>query len=298
MVEIAFMRMTPIEVIMALSVPLIWGMGFVFAKGAITHFPPILLMALRFSLTALVLVWFVKIPFGNLRRLFVIAIIAAAIQYSLTFTGLLGLQAGIAALIVQLEVPFLVLLGALLLAEKPGARKWVGIAIAFAGMGLMTYQGDFGGNLSSVMLVVGGAFSWAVGQVMVRKLKNIEGLQVTAWIAVFAAPQLLVMSMIFEEGQMGALKNADIVVWGAVVYLGIIMTALGYFLWYTLIRRHEVGIVAPFLLLLPVFSIIGGMVFLGEEPGLEKLAGGLVILLGVAIITIRLRGAAIKPNPA
>lgn len=281
--------MRPSEVAMALCVPLIWGMGLVFAKAAISHFPPILLMALRFSLTALVLVWFVQVPLGNLRRLFVIAIVAAAIQYSLTFTGLKGLDAGIAALIVQLEVPFLVLLGALLLGEKPGLRKWIGISIAFAGMGLMAYQGNFGASLLSVLLVIGGGFFWALGQVMVRKLNDIQGLQVTAWVAVFATPQLFVMSMVFESGQIEAIRNADSVVWGAVIYLGIVMTAVGYFLWNTLIRRHEVGTVAPFLLLLPVFSIIGGMTFLAEQPGFEKLLGGVVILLGVAVITIRLR---------
>ena len=100
---------------MALTVPLVWGMGLVFAKGAIDHFPPILLMALRFTLTASVLVWFVPIPKKHLISLFGIAIIAAAIQYSLTFTGLKGLDAGITALVVQLEVPFLVILGIIFL---------------------------------------------------------------------------------------------------------------------------------------------------------------------------------------
>ncbi|MFN3146240.1 MAG: DMT family transporter [Paracoccaceae bacterium] len=293
-------RLTPLEILMALSVPLVWGMGLVLAKGAIAHFPPILLMALRFALTAAVLVWFTRIPHGNLARLFGIAIIAAALQYSLTFTGLTGLQAGIAALIVQLEVPFLVLLGALVLGERPGARKWVGIAVAFCGIGLMVWQGDFGADIVSVLMVVGGAFSWAVGQVMVRRLKDIEGLQVTAWIAVFATPQLFAMSFLFESGQVAAIRGADITIWGTVVDLGLVMTAFGYLMWNTLIRRHDVGRVAPFLLLLPVFAVIGGMLFLGEEPRPEKLLGGAVILLGVGIITMRLprRSRAPSHDPA
>ena len=73
---------------MAITVPLIWGAGFVVAKGAINEFPPILLMAFRFLVTSMVLVWFVKPPIGQLRALFLIAIVASAIQYSLTFTGL------------------------------------------------------------------------------------------------------------------------------------------------------------------------------------------------------------------
>jgi O-acetylserine/cysteine efflux transporter len=272
---------------MALMVPLVWGMGFVFAKGAINHFPPILLMAFRFALTAMVLVWFVPVPYGNLKNIFNVAIVAAAIQYSLTFTGLAGLEAGLASLVVQLEVPFLVLLGALVLKENPGLKKWVGIIISFLGVGLMTQQDSLNGSLGSVCLVVAGCFVWACGQVMIRKLKDIGGLQVTAWVAVFATPQLFIMSAIFESGQITAIQNANDMVWLTVIYLGLVMTCLGYYLWNTLIRRHDVGTVAPFLLLLPLFSLIGGMLFLGEEPTADKLLGGVVILLGVAIITIR-----------
>ncbi len=272
---------------MALMVPLVWGMGFVFAKGAINHFPPILLMAFRFALTAMVLVWFVPVPYGNLKNIFNVAIVAAAIQYSLTFTGLAGLEAGLASLVVQLEVPFLVLLGALVLKENPGLQKWAGIIISFLGVVLMTQQDSLNGSLGSVCLVVAGCFVWACGQVMIRKLKDIGGLQVTAWVAVFATPQLFIMSAIFESGQIIAIQNANDMVWLTVIYLGLVMTCLGYYLWNTLIRRHDVGTVAPFLLLLPLFSLIGGMLFLGEEPTADKLLGGVVILLGVAIITIR-----------
>ncbi|NCX07619.1 MAG: EamA family transporter [Rhodobacteraceae bacterium] len=259
-------QFTPKQTIMALFVPLLWGLGFVFAKGAINHFPPILLMAFRFSLTALVLVWFTPLPFGKFFQLFKIAIVAAAIQYSLTFTGVKGLEAGLASIIVQLEVPFLVILGALFLREKPGYKKWIGIAISFVGVA-----------------------TWALGQVMIRKLKDVSGMQVTAWIAVFAAPQLFFMSAIFEDGQVEAIRTATPLVWWTVLYLGLIMTCLGYYFWNTLIRHHDVSKVAPFLLLLPVFSVLGGNVFLGETITIEKFYGGVTILLGIGVITINAR---------
>ncbi|MDG2466546.1 MAG: EamA family transporter [Alphaproteobacteria bacterium] len=291
-------KLKPLEILMALMVPLVWGMGFVFAKGAINHFPPILLMAFRFALTAMVLVWFVPVPYGNLKNIFNVAIVAAAIQYSLTFTGLAGLEAGLASLVVQLEVPFLVLLGALVLKENPGLQKWAGIIISFLGVGLMTQQNALSGSLGSVCLVVAGCFVWACGQVMIRKLKDIGGLQVTAWVAVFATPQLFIMSAIFETGQLTAIQNANHTVWLTVIYLGLVMTCFGYYLWNTLIRRHDVGTVAPFLLLLPLFSLMGGMLFLGEEPTADKLLGGVVILLGVAIITINLRHFINRKSPS
>jgi drug/metabolite transporter (DMT)-like permease len=138
-------------------------------------------------------------------------------------------------------------------------------------------------------LVLSGCFAWALGQVMIRKLKDVSGMQVTAWIAVFAAPQLFFMSAVFEDGQVEAIRTANPLVWWTVLYLGLIMTCLGYYFWNTLIRHHDVSKVAPFLLLLPVFSVLGGNVFLGETITLEKFYGGATILFGIGVITMNAR---------
>jgi drug/metabolite transporter (DMT)-like permease len=274
------------DVGLAVLVALIWGMGFVVAKAGMAHFPPILLMALRFSVTALALVWFLEPLGANAKRLALVSVVGATLQYSLTFTGVKGVGAGLAALVVQLEVPFLVLLGALLLGERPSRWKWVGIAIAFAGAALIAGQGRFGADRMPLLLLVLGALFWAFGQVLVRGVTSMSGLSVTAWTAVLATPQLYLASALFETGQIDALRTAGVEVWGAAIYLGLVMTALGYALWNSLILRHEVGRVAPFLLLLPVFSVIGGIVFLGEEIEPIRLLGGAVVLGGVAVITL------------
>ena len=278
------MALRPLDILMGIAVPLLWGMGVVFAKAAIEHFPPILLMALRFTLTALVLVWFVKPPWHLMRQLIVIALVSAAIQYSLTFSGLRGVDASTAALVIQLEVPFLVLLGAVILGEKPGLRRWFGIAIAFTGVAFIAGEPRLGGALGSIALLAGGAFTWAVGQIMVRRLGQVGGFTLIAWMSVFAAPQLFMFSLVIEGNPLPFLTSADWVVWGTVIYLGIIMTALGYGLWYSLIVRHPVNRVGPFLLLLPVFSVIGGVTLLGENLTLQVATGGLVVIAAVAFI--------------
>ncbi len=280
------MRLKPVDFLMGISVPFVWGMGFVFAKAAIAQIPPIFLMSLRFSVTAVVLVWFVRIPKQHLKAIFGITLISAAVQYSLTFTGLKDLDASIAVLVVQLEVPFLVFIGVLFLKEIAGLQKWLGIAVSFSGVGLIAGAPQLGDAWLPLSLVVGGAFTWAVGQALIRRLENIDGLTLTAWVAVFAAPQLLVMSLVFESGQIAALVSADWRVWAAVIYLGLVMTALGYGLWYTLVRRHPVSTVGPFLLLLPVFSVIGATVFLGESLTWQTALGGAIVIAGVAIIII------------
>jgi O-acetylserine/cysteine efflux transporter len=279
-------RVSLVDMCLGVAVALIWGMGILFAKAAIGQFPPILLMSFRFMVTALALVWFVPIPRGQLGRIFWIAFVSAAVQYSLTFTGLKGLDASITVLVVQLEVPFLVLIGALALKEQPGLRKWIGIATAFAGVALIAGQPQVASAWPSVLMVIGGAFTWAIGQGMVRQLSDINGVTTTAWVAVMAAPQLLVMSLIFESGHVEAIRAAAPIVWIAVAYLGLVMTAIGYGMWYSLVRRNPVSQVAPFLLLLPVFGVAGGYVFLGENLGPWALLGGAIVIAGVAFILI------------
>ncbi len=268
------------------AVALIWGLGVVFAKAAIEHFPPILLMAFRFSLTALVMVWFVKPPWGLMGRIFLAALVSAAIQYSLTFNGLRGVDASTAVLVIQLEVPFLTLLGTVLLGERPGRHKWAGIALAFVGVGFIAGEPRLGGAWTALLLLAGGAFTWSVGQIMIRRLGDVGGFTLIAWVSVFAAPQLFIFSLVFEADHMAVIRAADWVVWGTVAYLGLVMTALGYGLWYGLVGRHPVSRVAPFLLLLPVFSVIGGVTILGESLTVQLAAGGAIVIAGVAVILV------------
>jgi len=291
------MRLRPIDLLMGITVALVWGMGVVFAKAAINHFPPIFLMALRFAVTALTLVWFVRPPAAiYMARLFLIALVAATIQYSFTFTGLKGLDASVAILVIQLEAPFLVLVGAVLLNERPGLRKWAGIVIAFIGVAFIAGEPRLNNAWASICMIIAGTFVWALGQAMVRRLGPIDGTTTIAWIAVYATPQLLVMSLLFETGHIGYLASANWIVWGTVVYLGVVMTAFGYGLWYTLVRRHPISMVAPFLLLLPVFSVAGGVLILGEALTTWTMIGGAIVIAGVAFILIERRKALAIPS--
>ncbi|MEE8505548.1 MAG: DMT family transporter, partial [Kiloniellales bacterium] len=173
-------------------------------------------------------------------------------------------------------------------------RRWFGIAIAFTGVAFIAGEPRLGGALGSIALLVGGAFSWAVGQIMVRRLGQVGGFTLIAWMSVFAAPQLFVFSLVFEDNHLAFIRSAGWVVWGTVIYLGLIMTALGYGLWYSLIVRYPVSRVGPFLLLLPVFSVIGGVTLLGENLTLRVAAGGVIVIVAVAFI---LTGPTPTPAP-
>lgn len=278
------MQLTVKDFGLALSVPIIWGMGFSFAKAGLSEFPPIFLMSLRFTLSALILCWFYPPPVGQLKIIFLLALVSATIQYSFTFTGLKGLDASTTVLLVQLEVPFGALLASFFLKEKLGWIRAFGMVVAFMGVGLIAGTPSIHNQLFSVFLVITGALTWALGQIMIKKMTSITGFQLIAWLAVFAGPQMFITSLLIESGHLESIKNATLIGWGTVIYLGVIMTAVGYGIWYHILKKYDVNQVMPFLLLVPVSSIIGAVFFLGERPTLRTLFGGTIIIIGVAVI--------------
>ena len=273
------------ELLLALLVPLTWALGFTVAKAALDEFPPLLLMSMRFFIAGLILIWFVPIPRHCLKDLFWISLVGSTIQYGLTFTGLSMIDASLGGIIVQLEVPFSVLLAVIFFRERPGLLRIIGMTISFIGIVLIAGRPGLSSHLEGILLTASGALVWAVGQIMYKRISSqINGLTGIAWIGVIAAPQMLIGSMIFETGQVDALMNASWVGWTSVVYLGLIMTVVGYGIWFTVLGRNPVSHVMPVLLMLPVFTVLFSVILLGERPSLEVLLGGVTILAGVSLI--------------
>ncbi len=288
----------PLDVLLAISVPVIWGLGFTLAKVAFvfSDFPPILLIACRFALTTLVLIWFVDPPTNYLHRIFWIAVVSATIQYALTFTGLDGLNASTAILVVQLEFPFMALMAAVVFGDHLGWFRFAGVILAFFGIVLIAGQPHLHSDVVPLLLVIAGAFTWAIGQIMIKKLDGeVGGFTLIAWVAAFATPQLFLASWIFEDGQVQAIKSMNWIGWAVVVYLGLVMTAMGYEIWYHLLGKYRITQVGPFLLLLPVTSIAGSVVILGESLTIIEIVGAIVVISGVWIITKRIVPASRQP---
>ena len=281
--------MRPKYALMAIAVPILWGIGFAIAKLGLGEIPPMFLMAMRYGTAALVLIWFVQPPRGVMWKVFAAAVVSGSITYGLVFTGLRDLYASTAILVVQLQVPFLAILGVILLKEKLTPRGIIGMLFAFSGVVMITGEPRVQDNLIPVFTVIAGGLFWALGQVMIRKLGNVGSLRLLAWIALFASPQLFVASFLFEEGQIEAITNAGPTQWMVILYLGLIMTALAYGMWYNVLANCEVSKVAPFLLLNPLATVATSFLILDEELGVMEMTGGAIVLIGIAVMTIEPR---------
>lgn len=92
--------------------------------------------------------------------------------------------------------------------------------------------------------------------------------------------------MLFEGDLVRQISTAPMVAWGTVLYLGLIMTVVGYSAWYFVLARYPVPMVMPVLLLLPVATILGAVSFLGERPDMIVLLGGAIVIAGVGAVII------------
>ena len=277
------------QILLALIVPITWGLGFTLAKIGMEQFSALLIMSIRFGIAGLVLVWFTKPPWGHMREIFVVALIGSTIQYGLTYNGLKGIDASTAAILVQLEGPILALMGTILLKEKLGLTRALGMGFAFLGVFIIAGEPRLDGHINSVILLVAGSTVWAVAQIMISRLKGLSGITILAWVAIMATPQMLIASLIIEDGQWQAITSASLVDWSIIFYLAFIMTVVGYSVWYHLLSSVDVSKVSPFLMLLPITSIIAGMILLDEKLTLSMIIGGLMIMTGVASTLINWR---------
>ena len=273
------------DILIAISVPILLGFGFVIAKPAMQHFPPYLLMGLRFTIPALILVWWFPMPKGLFLDLFKVSFIGSTLQYGLTYNGLNIIDASSAVLLVQLEVPFGILIAFFLLKEIPKIKNLIGLAIAFIGVFILTGAPNLEGKYFGVLLTLSGAFTWSLGAVMAKPLsKKIGAFALMTWLCVFSGPLLILISTIVNGNPIQYILSANFYSWITVIYLGFIMQPIAYGAWYYVLRRYPVNKIMPVLLLLPVTGLLTAIFLLGEEPSKQVFLGGTIIVFGVGMI--------------
>ena len=278
--------MTIKDTLIASLVPIFLGFGFVIAKPAMEDFPPILLMGLRFTFAASILIWWFPIPKGYLLKIFIASLIANTIQYSVTYSGLNLIDASAAVLLVQTEVPFGVLFAYFMLKEKPSIRSLIGIFIAFIGVYVLTGSPNLENKFLGIFLTILGSGIWALGQVLVKPLsKKLNPLALVAWLALFSGPILILLSNILDGNSIGYIKSAGTNSWLIALYLGFFMQPITYGCFYYVLKNNPLYKVLPIVTMgIPLTGLLAAILLLNEKPTTELYIGGFVILLGVILI--------------
>lgn len=268
--------------------PLFFGTGFTIAKPAVAHFPPLFMMLVVYGGIAVVMALTYRDRLKtSWPAIILISTFAVTTQGALLFWGLShdGMSATAANLILQIQIPFLVLLDWLIMKEALDARKLLGTALAVAGVGIVIGLPEQAPALLPTTMIVLGALLWALGQVLARKLGRDGGPGLLKANALGSVPQLALATLILEEGQWNAVVSAGPVEWAMLAFVGVVGFYLAYMCWFALLKQCRMDEAGPFILLMPVVGIVTAHVLLGEDIGAAQLLGGAVILLGLAIVS-------------
>ncbi|WP_263144943.1 EamA family transporter [Pseudomonas sp. RIT-PI-AD] len=279
--------MQPRSVLLALAVALLWGGNFIALKFASQAFPPIFIAAMRFACVAILMLPFVKVPSrARMPGILAVSFTLGSLHFGPMFTGLARVEAATGAIMSQLSVPFSALLAAFWFKERLGLRQIGGIALAFTGVALLAGAPSGASDPLGICLIVFGALCWALANGVIKHFGPFDPYMLTAWMALFAAPQLFAMSYVLEQGQWQSLRQAGWADWGAVAYIVVGAGILGYTLWYRLLNDNPVSQIVPFALLPPVIAVFLAIPILGTPLSAALLLGGFLTVAGVGLCEI------------
>ena len=277
--------MTPLHILLAIVMAMLWGFGFVTSKYAAVHMEPLFFLALRFIAVSLLLVWFVRLPRGQFKAVMLFACSMGAGHFGLFYIALeMGVEASTASIIWQTQVPLTVILAAFWLGDRPGWVGVLGVAIAFGGVLVLVGEPRHFDNGLAIGLMFASCIMWAVANIQAKKLTTVEPLALNAWMSVFSAIILLTCSLILERGQLESFLVADWRLHGSLAYQVVGSTVLAYWIWYFLLARYPVSRVTGFMLLVPFSGVLSGIFALGEPMTWPTALGGVVTLIGVTLI--------------
>jgi len=275
----------------ALAVVVIWGTNFVAMKVGMRGLSPMLLGALRFALAAFPLILFVRAPKLPWRWVAAYGLVQGLGQFGLLFTALkFGMPAGMASLVIQTQAFFTLLLAAPILHERAQRHHWIGLGVAALGLAVIAGgRGEGPGQMTMLgfVLTLGGAFMWAVSNIIVRlasrKSPGYDPFAFIAWSSAAPVLPFLLLAVLIDgwEPVAGMIMNIG---WGeilSVLYLAVLATLVAYTLWTQLLTRHAAAKIAPFSLLVPVVGLWAASVAFGERLETLQWVGVACVLAGL-----------------
>jgi O-acetylserine/cysteine efflux transporter len=291
--------MRPAHLALIALIDLIWAFNAIAIEYAVEAVPPLTAVFLRYSIVFMVcLPWLQWLP-GRMGTVLITGLVGGAL-----FFGIGGISFAVAdnvsalAITGQLGVPFSLILAVVFLKERIRWPRMLGVALAFLGVVILGFDPAIMHERLGILLTVAASFLWAVSSLLMRQLKGVPALTIHAWLALVSLPVLGGASLIFEPGELaraGDLRAATI---GWLAYSAIGASVIGHAGMSWLLQRYPVTVISPLTLPTPLLSVVIAVIVLGNPLTPQLIAGGLVALVGVAIITFRTAQARVREEGA
>jgi O-acetylserine/cysteine efflux transporter len=272
------------DISLVVLVAALWGFNFVVIDWGMGTVPPLLFAAVRFTVVALPACLFVPRPPVPMRTVAAVGGLMGLGQFGFLYLSMhLGMPPGLAALVLQSQAVFTVVIAAVALRERPSRGQLAGIALGT--VGLLVVALGRGGRvpLGALVLCLLAGLSWGAGSVVSRAAKAPGGFALTVWSATVVPVPLLALSLVTDGPRAVGHGLASLGWHGALstVYTAGLCSLVGYAIFNRLLSRYPAANVVPWILLAPVIAMASSWALLGEVPGPAELAGAALLVSGV-----------------
>lgn len=280
-----------------IAVPAIWGGTFIAGRIVALAVPATVGSLMRYVVAVVALLFAARWLEGGLpglnRRQFVGTLLLGAtgiFAYNLFFLGALArLPASRTSLIIALNPVVTIAVASLLLGEHMSPRRWLGVAIALAGVWIVVSRGDVLGSVvgaigTGELLMFGGVCSWAAYTLIGRKvLSGLSPLAATTYASLWGGAMLAAVAIPDLRGlDMGTI-TAPVML--SVLYLGVLGTSLAFVWYYQAVKQLGAARTVIFNNLVPVFGATFGVLLLREPLLPSMLIGGVLAVAGVMMVS-------------
>ncbi|MEO5664782.1 MAG: EamA family transporter [Nocardioides sp.] len=279
--------------LLAALVATIWGFNFVVIDWGMADVPPLLFVAIRFTAVLLPAIFFIKRPDAPWRSILAVGVFMSLGQFGFLYVAMsAGMPPGLAALVLQAQVVFTIVIAAGVLREIPSAAQTAGVALGVVGLVIVGVGRGGHVPLTALALCLLGALSWGIGNVVSRAARVPGGLGLTVWSALVVPIPLLALSLAID----GPAAVTDALTgfgWPAAIstlYTAGLASLVGYGIFNSLLARWPSSAVVPWVLLAPVVAMASAWAILDQRPNAAEVGGGVLLLVGV-LVALRPRGA-------
>ena len=277
-------------------VNLAWALNTIISKLAVGPLgaPPLFYAAARGLIVALVLLPLLRPLPARIGTVMLVGLAISGGSFALLYMGLITATPSAAAIVALSGAPLTVLFAILLLGERVGWRRQLGIALTFGGV-LVAMTGTGGLAMSAgLWLVFASALVGALGSVFVKRLE-VNSFRLQAWAALASVAFLTPLSLAFETSPLPVLAAAPWELAGCLLFAAVVVSVGAHGTYYHLLQRHDANVLVPLTLLNPLFTAALGAWLTGDPVGPRLLVGGAVAIAGVAIILRRPSETVPKP---
>lgn len=295
------------DILLALLVIVVWGANFTVISLGLGGVPPMLLVAIRYTLVAFPAIFFVKKPQTQWKYIIYYGMTVGVGQFACLFYAMhIGMPASLASIITQIQAFITPVLASFFLKEELKSKQVIGIVIAVAGLFIIGWETTSSSGASiplmALGLTIGAPVFWSASNIISKVASNkareegheLKMLNMVIWSSLVPPIPMVGLALLIDPPAvlLDSLSSLGFLSIFSALYLAYAATIFGYGFWNILLSKYPMSKISPLSLLVPITGLFTARIVLGEQLSSLQWLGVCIILLGLMISNLNFKPGA------